>query len=192
MVRAIDAASQWLDSDPWLSELWAKHWSVSSMQSGDTLRSIRRRSMLRCTAAYVNRAQCAVTHLHEWGTVCAKELVEGALCPLTFEILFQFLRDSLSASAWAYVAQHCGKPGPKAFKGTAPLVLLRDLMVAAKLFQLEVLVSLFKDDQLLTHCATEQSLKTQAEQATGAWFQVLGGLGAHGCCCGSGWLAGQV
>ena len=121
--------------------------------------------MLGYTAPYINRARCAITRLHEWATVCKEELVEGIVYPVTFEILFLFLSDSLEASARTHARRNSTKPGAKPFKGTAALALVRDLTVASKLFRLGISPAFLKDDRILTHFAVERSLETQAEQA---------------------------
>ena len=163
--RAIEAASVWMDTDPVLISHWKAHWAAAGLTNMSTLQSVRKQSMLRYTASYINRARCAITRLHEWATMCKEELSEGIVYPITFEILFLFLSDSLEASARAHARQNSTKSGAKPFKGTAALALVRDLTVASKLFQLGISPALLKDDRILTHFAVERSLETQAEQA---------------------------
>ena len=111
------------------------------------------------------QSQMRITRLHEWAAVCSDELVEGGVYPLTFEILFQFLSGSLSASAVAHARRNRSKSAAKPFKGTAPLALVRDLTVASKLFRLGISAEVLKDDKILPHFAVVRSLETQAEQA---------------------------
>ena len=55
-VRAIDAASVWMDTDPVLVARWRAHWKAAGLCNMDTLQLVQKRSMLGYTAAYINRA----------------------------------------------------------------------------------------------------------------------------------------
>ena len=164
-VRAIDAASVWMDTDCVLVARWRAHWQQAGICDIHTLRFIRKQSMLGYTAAYINRARCAITRLHEWAAVCRDEISEGRVYPVTFEILFLFLSDSFEASAKAHARRNSTKSGAKPFKGTVAIALTRDLLVASKLFRLGIPPEILKDDRIHTHFAVGRSLETQAEQA---------------------------
>ena len=69
------------------------------------LRLIRKQGMLGLNAEYIARARRATTRLHTWGAACKHELAGGKLYPVTFEILFQFLEDSLAASHAAHMSR---------------------------------------------------------------------------------------
>ena len=127
-VREIEVlCAELLDKDPYLAERWQTLRADSHIKDETQLRSIRKSSPLGLNAAYIARARRAATRFHQRGDLCKHEL-SGGLCPVTFEVLFQFLEDVLVASFEAHSARAArSEASVRPFKGTAPLGLIRDL-----------------------------------------------------------------
>ena len=145
-VREIEVLStELLDKDPYLVAWWQTLWADNHITDRDQLRSIRKSSLLGLNAAYIARARRAVTRFHQWGDLCKTELT-GGLYPVTFEVLFQFLEDVLNASFEAHSAR-VARSGTsvRPFKGTAPLGLIRDLKVSARLLKIEISEAVLQD-----------------------------------------------
>ena len=93
-------------------------------------------------------------------------LIDEQLYLVTFEILFQFLEDSLAASHAAHRARESRpKFSGKQFKGTAPLGRLQDLRTAAQLFRLEIPEQVLKDELLLSHISVARTVEAMPGQA---------------------------
>ena len=60
-VRAIEAASLRMDTDPVLVDRWRAHWASAGITNTATLQLVWKQSMLGYTAAYINWARCAIT-----------------------------------------------------------------------------------------------------------------------------------
>ena len=166
-VREVEVlCTDFLDHDPYIVARWRQYWSRTGLTDVSQLRLIRKQGLLGLNAEYIARARRATTRLHTWGAVCKHELAGGKLYPVTFEILFQFLEDSLAASHAAHMSRE-SRPDYKGkqFKGTAPLGLIRDLKTAARLFKLEIPVQVTGDELLLSHFSVARTVDSMPEQA---------------------------
>ena len=105
-VREVEVLStDLLNYDPYIVSHWWEHWSHTGLTDVSQLRLICKQGMLSLNTEYIAQAHHATARLHTWGAACKHELARGKLYPVTFEILFQFLEDSLAASHAAHMSQ---------------------------------------------------------------------------------------